>query len=178
MPDRPNLQLFVDTLAHIERDPAAWQQDVWMTLTIEGGKICASAGCMAGWACLIGGEGHPEFQSAWFAGLQRGDVADSTLWKTPDGDTTDIDSYASKLLGIAGIDIDGEEDPYGGAAEMLFSGSNDMDDLYNFSAQVLHMNPAELRKQVAVRVAELDRSAVRRARMAHAVPLPKENGNV
>jgi hypothetical protein len=177
MPDGPNLQLFVDTLAHIERDPAAWDQEVWMNLGVEGGKICASSGCMAGWACLIGGKGVPNVQAEWVKDLKEGDKLDSSLWKTPDGELTDIDSYASKLLGIDKLDEDGDEDAYGGASDILFSGSNDMDDLYSHSARVLHMDEKNLREQVAARVAELDRAAIRRARMAHAVPITEENGN-
>jgi hypothetical protein len=177
MPDGPNLQLFVDTLAHIERDPAAWDQEVWMNLGIEGGKICATSGCMAGWVCLIAGKGHPNFMPHWVTDLERGDKLDSSLWKMPTGDTIDIDSYATQLLGIDKLDEDGDEARDGGASDILFSGSNGMDDLYSNSARVLKMDEKNLREQVATRVTELDRAAIRRARLAHAVSIEKENGN-
>lgn len=45
-----NDDLFIDVLAHIERNPASWNQSTW-----GNSRSCGTVACFAGWACALSG---------------------------------------------------------------------------------------------------------------------------
>lgn len=146
-----------------------------MDVKLDGGKICATAGCLAGWVCLTNGVGHPKINANQMKTVASGAEEDAYSWVRPDGVVLAIETYAVQLLGFAQTD-DQDDDELTDTFEELFSGSADMDDLYDRGANIMRVTPHWLREQVAARVKQLDEKAVRQARRRHFIPLETKEG--
>lgn len=173
-----NVAALIEALAHIERDPNAWNQSSWMDLKLESGKICATAGCLAGWICLTSGVGHPLLNANQMKTvLTPGVEEDAYSWVRPDGVHISIDTYAMQLLGFtADDDDDDDDDSLSDRFDELFSGSADIDDLYSRGADLLEVDETRLRQQVAERVKQLDEKAIKHQLRRHAIPLETKEG--
>jgi hypothetical protein len=49
----PNAELAYKVLDHIDTNPEQWNQTDWITKG--DGEDCGTAGCFAGWACMLSG---------------------------------------------------------------------------------------------------------------------------
>jgi hypothetical protein len=113
--------LFVEIMAHITAYPQDWDQNTWMARSRQ--STCGTAGCIAGWACVIHG-----MTNEWGALL-------------PEFAEQDWDGLARGLL-----EIDGKSGhPWG---QPMFSGSNTMADLYNYGAYYYDIEKEVLHKEV------------------------------
>lgn len=119
--DRPNAQLAYCVLDHIAAHPEQWRQREWISRP--KGNECGTAGCMAGWACLLSGD-----QPHWgWKRLTSHKVVDSS-----DHDVHYVMERAQFLLGI------GEDDAY-----ELFHEDNTYDDLVRYVEKLFGPRPAE-----------------------------------
>lgn len=116
---KPNAELAYRVLDHIDAHPEQWVQSTWVTKT-----ECGTAGCFAGWACLLSGE---KLDSEEFLGI----MLRSGL---------PIPDKAEELLGasrfVASL-VDGEWED-----EDLFHEANTREDLGRLVAEIFGPRPA------------------------------------
>jgi hypothetical protein len=108
----PNVDLLRRTLAHIEANPADWNQATWR---------CGTGMCFAGWAVtLAGGQWYEDKPTSLYRDelIAEPDDADDFLNRRIGARTIHVDDRAKRVLGL-------EE----GQAEVLFDGGNDLHDL-------------------------------------------------
>jgi hypothetical protein len=102
-----NIEKLRAVLAKIEADPTLWDQAFWIKRT-----DCGTAGCFAGWACMLDGA-KPIGLRHWDEGVeQAAEVITSA------GVVQDVDSAAAEILDLTEPE-----------ADILFYGDNTLDDL-------------------------------------------------
>lgn len=114
----PNDQLFIDTLAQIEREPSSWYQAEWAVRSNE----CGTAFCFAGWAVQLAGH-----EVLWDSGVVAS-MTTNHVW---------IERVALDELGITkdqGI--------------QLFAARNQLGTLYEIAAEILSIEESVLRDKV------------------------------
>ncbi len=82
---KPNAELAYRVLDHIDANPDSWDQGLWLKRT-----DCGTAGCFAGWACMLAGD-EPSFR---FIDSLRTDFVEV------DGDRVYVEDRAADRLGI------------------------------------------------------------------------------
>lgn len=93
-PPTLNVKLLQRVLAHIEADPAQWDQDAWA----ERNPACDTRHCFAGWTVALA---LPEAEFLWkpkAAAYRSSEGADSV--RLPDGAVRSIAGLAIDLLGL------------------------------------------------------------------------------
>jgi len=110
----PNAQLAYRVLDQIDAHPELWDQGVWI---IRKNGDCGTAGCFAGWACLLSGA------SPYFDGDRP-----VTAYVMQDGVMARVEHLAEDLLGID----DGGE---------LFDTANTREDLGRLVAEIFGPRP-------------------------------------
>lgn len=136
---QPNLELILDTLAAIERDPASWRQGAWAVRT-----ECGTAYCFAGHAVNLSGVelgwdradrvyGPLTLESDEFA-----DVLEAAVFAA---DGRFVYDHARHVLGLTS-----------GQAGNLFCPINDLDSLYSICAGILGLDTTVLRDKVKDRL--------------------------
>lgn len=115
----PNLELFLDVFAQIEKHPETWDQSLYINVQ------CGTAYCFAGWACELSGRPLNRY----------GFTEDERL----------ADEVANELLGTDG---------WRAGPAPLYSGGNELADLYRIVASILNLDETVLRDKVAARVAD------------------------
>lgn len=86
---KPNAELAWRVIDHIDAHPEQWWQLQWISRS--GGSDCRTAGCFAGWACMLSGD-KPHWEST---------EAPEALLVDVDGGTETVGVRAAELLGIA-----------------------------------------------------------------------------
>jgi hypothetical protein len=115
-----NDELFIEVLAQIEREPERWDQGNWLK-----GLSCGTAGCFAGWACMLGsGQGEVTVGMGACDGYYAGKL---------------VPELAAQLLGIEKERLDSGN---------LFYSENTLDDLYRHSAELTGLDETVLRDKV------------------------------
>jgi hypothetical protein len=113
----PNAELAYKVLDHIDAHPEQWDQGVFLR---SGG--CGTAGCFAGWACLLSGE------------KQRPSQVDFDTMHLADG--TRVPDRAQELLRASRYVNEGTDDECD-----LFSEYNDRADLDRLVAEIFGPRP-------------------------------------
>ncbi len=116
----PNAELAYRILDQIDADPESWRQSYWFTLT-----DCGTAGCLAGWACMLSGD-----KASPYGDLTVGDTF--AFVETADGQRVHAEDRAMELLGIELDD-----------AYRLFSDTNTREDLGRLVAEIFGPRPAD-----------------------------------
>lgn len=116
----PNAELAYRTLDHIDAHPEDHDQDVWIQ------KVeCGTAGCFAGWACLLSGD---------VADINSDDDFEAEYVRTEDGERIYIPRRAAEVLGI-------NYDRANEYAHELFRPENTREDLGRLVADIFGPRP-------------------------------------
>jgi len=115
---KPNAELAYLVLDHIDAHPEQWDQGRWISRP--DGADCGTAGCFAGWACMLSGN-QPDWTMS--NGKWTNTVTADGYWKY-------VGDRAAELLGISEVD-----------AEMLFDADNQRDDLDRHVAEIFGPRP-------------------------------------
>lgn len=93
-PPTLNVKLLQRVLAHIEADPAHWDQDAWAVQA----PGCGTAYCFAGWAVALAA---PDATFLWGPKFHGSGVSDgASQVRLADGEVHSIGSLARELLGL------------------------------------------------------------------------------
>lgn len=161
----PNVDLLVETLAHIEVEQGHWNQEHWghapisdeLFLELKGREEwdvdgytlvhedevtpCGTAYCLAGWACVLSGE-----KLQWKLHPERYVYADRTVAGVK------IPERANELLGLSRDRNVGYS-----AVGDLFSPNRTIDQLYELGSEQFDIEEDALRQRVEVRTVDLQR---------------------
>jgi hypothetical protein len=126
----PNHDLFIDVLARVERDPAAWNQGTWGYSDSQ----CGTVACFAGHAVVESGVPH-----SW----QEVAVDGGSVYRVLRPDSgLHVRDQAQRLLGLT----------HDQASRLFYETNTRLDSLYRTCASILGVDPDVLRDKVQDRL--------------------------